>query len=96
MLYHGKKGRPRGSVDRQGKARAVTDRATASYVRSFGKRLRALRIERDISVDELAAAIGHNAPAAVLRIELGHRQPKLETIFRLSYALGILPGELMP
>jgi len=68
------------------------DPAAASV--AFGRRLRELRVEHDLSQDDLA----HNTdvhPTAIGRFERGAREPRLTTILRLARGLDVRPGELL-
>ena len=57
-------------------------------------RLRKLRIERELSQDALAKKAGLERKT-INRIENGHFSPALDTIVRLSVALGITPSALL-
>lgn len=63
--------------------------------RDFGKRLKELRKERDLSQEKLGFKAGIDR-TFVNSIENGRRNVTLVTIFRLAFALGIEPRELMP
>lgn len=60
---------------------------------SFGRTLRRLRLEKDMSQERLglAADIQRNT---VISIELGQKQPTLRTIFQLAKALDLTVSEL--
>lgn len=66
------------------------DRTTAA----FGRRLRALREAKGLSLEDVAARAGMHF-TAVGRLERGAREPKLGTILRLAKALGVEPDELV-
>ena len=75
---------------------AVTDDGEDStYLQSFGRRLAALRVQRGLSQDELAAASGLRA-AEVRRVERGQRDLSVVVLADLARALQVLPGDLMP
>lgn len=85
-----------------GRAHRVDVQRMQSYSIELGRRIRDLRLERDISIAELAAASGVNFHA-ISRIENGAsdrhgrgRNPLYLTIVRLALALGVSPSELMP
>jgi transcriptional regulator with XRE-family HTH domain len=60
-----------------------------------GKKLRALREDRDMTRVQLAARAGV-APETIEQIEtLPHREPSLETLRRLARALGVQPTALI-
>lgn len=67
------------------------DRAIAS---AFGKSLRKLRLAAGLTQEELGfrADLHRNY---ISSIELGEKQPSLETIVKLSSALDIKPGRLL-
>ncbi len=67
----------------------------ASAVRAaFGRRLRDLRGEHGLSLDDLARRTGIHA-TAIGRFERGGREPRLRTVVRLARGLGVLPRELV-
>jgi len=78
-----------------GKARRVEVRRLDLYLIATGARIRAVRLERDISLAELAAAIGGH-PTTVHKIETGKRNASVRTIARIALALDVSPSELMP
>ncbi len=62
---------------------------------AFGRRLRAVREQRGMSLDDL----GHEAkvhPTAIWRMEHGGREPRLASIERLAAGLDVEPGALLP
>lgn len=60
----------------------------------FGKRLRALRTERDISQEKLAEMAGlHRNYVGVL--ERGGQYASLDAICKLAHALKVKPAELL-
>ena len=61
---------------------------------AFGKRLRELRTERNISVTQLAERM-FVSKSAVYRWEDGSRLPDISTISRLAEALGVSRDELL-
>ncbi|MBM4783171.1 MAG: helix-turn-helix domain-containing protein [Archangiaceae bacterium] len=67
--------------------------ARASASKRFGLRLRALRLERELSQEQLAEAAGMSRDA-VARLELGGRWPRLDTALRLAEALMVSLAEL--
>ncbi|HEV7652386.1 MAG TPA: helix-turn-helix transcriptional regulator [Actinophytocola sp.] len=60
---------------------------------AFGKRVRAVRRYRDITQDQLAKQV-RTSRSRLSRIERGHINVTLETVFRLSRALDIHPTVL--
>lgn len=67
---------------------------TSSLNIAFGKVLRDLRLEAKLSQEDLGleAEIQRNY---ISLIELGHNQPTVSTIFKLSKALKIKPAKLI-
>lgn len=61
----------------------------------LGNKLRAIRLERNLSLRELAgkADMDHNN---INRIEMGTVNPSYTTFLLLAEALGVDPRELMP
>ena len=80
----------------------MTDLAvTAEYVGSsqldalvFGQRLRHIRQERGLTLNELGDLVGRRAPY-LSRLENGKREPTLSLIGALADALEVAPGELL-
>lgn len=71
------------------------DGEDAIYLQSFGRRLAALRVQRGLSQEDLAAATGLRA-AEVRRVERGQRDLSVIVLADLAEALQVLPGDLMP
>jgi transcriptional regulator with XRE-family HTH domain len=65
------------------------------YLESFGRRLSALRVQRGLSQEELAAAAGLQ-PVEVLRAERGQRDLSVVALADLAQALSVQPADLMP
>jgi len=61
---------------------------------SFGDNLRAARIERGLSHEELSKSAGIDI-ATIYRLEAGARQPRLPTVLQLANALGISGSDLI-
>jgi transcriptional regulator with XRE-family HTH domain len=61
---------------------------------AFGRRLRALRLERSLSQEQLAALADLDR-TYVSSCETGRRNATIRTINRLSGALGVDPGALV-
>jgi DNA-binding XRE family transcriptional regulator len=73
--------------------RLSEDRAF-TRARSIGARIRAARMRHGWSQDDLASRCGI-ARANVARLEAGRHQPLLQTVRRVSRALGLGIGELL-
>ena len=89
------RGRPRGSRDMHGRARRFDPMQDRAYRDAIARRVRAARLEQDISPTELAAAVGLS-PSNICRIERGEARPLAQTLCRIAVALGLSPSELMP
>ena len=66
----------------------ATERRTEdlAIAAAFGRRVRQLRIEHDLTQEELAEAAGLH-PTFVSNIERGYRVPTLPTVVRLASGL---------
>ena len=60
----------------------------------LGARIRRARRERDMTLEDLAAASGTSV-AHISRLESGERQPSLDGLLRLAFGLGVPLGELV-
>jgi transcriptional regulator with XRE-family HTH domain len=60
---------------------------------TIGPRLRHIRLEKGLTVEALAAATGLDK-GFVSRLERGTKRPSVETVLRLSAALGVSVGQL--
>ncbi len=96
-------GRPLGRKDMHGRARRVASSEVPRYFVILGQRVRDARLERDVSMVELAAAIGSNQHhiarlerGNVRRGEVGNYGPSTGMVIRIALALGVSPSELMP
>lgn len=96
--------RPLGRKDMQGRAQRVRLQDVPQYFRIIGRLVRDARLERDVSLSELAAAIGTDQHH-IARLERGVIRPKTNTkpygpstglIVRIALALNMQPSELMP
>jgi transcriptional regulator with XRE-family HTH domain len=70
------------------------DEDPAAASAAFGRRLRELRVEHDLSQDDLARNTDVH-PTAIGRFERGAREPRLTTILRLARGLDVRPSELL-
>ncbi len=60
----------------------------------FGQRLRHIRRQRNLTLDELGGRVGRPAPYLSM-VETGKREPKLSTIGELADALGVTTADLL-
>lgn len=64
------------------------------YQQVFGKRVRELRKQRELSQVELAAKVGIDRSYMGF-LERGERNPSLEVIAKIAEALSVTPDELL-
>lgn len=64
------------------------------YQQVFGKRVRELRKERELSQIDLAAKVGIDRSYMGF-LERGERNPSLEVIAKIAEALDVTPDELL-
>jgi transcriptional regulator with XRE-family HTH domain len=69
-----------------------TDRV---YLARFGKRIKLLRIERDLTQELLAERAGMHR-TTIGQLERGRRGISVATLGRLAAALDVTPAELVP
>jgi len=62
--------------------------------KAFGEELRNARTERGLSQETLGFESGYHRTYISL-LERGLKTPSLQTVFRLSYVLGIAPSEFI-
>ena len=75
---------------------ADPDAATDALIGvSLGRRIRAARTAKSLSMRALAASAEISQPF-LSQIEGGHTMPSIVTLFRLAKVLGISPSELLP
>ena len=73
--------------------RSAEDRVD-QVLSGLGPRLRRLRRERNLTLEEVAAASGTSV-AHLSRLESGARQPSLDGLLRLAFGLGVPVSELV-
>lgn len=66
----------------------------ANIVRQFGKQVREVRLQKNMSQGALAKKL-HTHPTYVSAIERGVRNPSLLTIQRIAKALGVALKDLL-
>lgn len=94
------RGRPRGSRDLGGRARRVEEQTLRNFAVALARNIRAARLERHISIDELHAATGVHS-SVLNRIEQASSRgrlysPRFVTLVKIALALGVSPSEVMP
>ena len=73
----------------------IDDGEDSVYLQSFGRRLSALRIQRGLSQEQLAAAAGLQL-VEVRRAERGQHDLSVVALADLAQALSVQPADLMP
>lgn len=63
------------------------------YQIEFGKRIRLLRQERELTQEQLGALSGLH-PNYICSIEKGNRNLGINSVYRLAKALGVSPSKL--
>lgn len=61
---------------------------------NFGENLRAARIERELTQEQVAELSGVQA-GEISRIETGKRDPQVSTLLKIARALRVSPGKLI-
>lgn len=61
---------------------------------AFGPVLRQLRLEKNLTQDQLSEMVGVASPF-ISMLESGHKYPNLEMILKLADALGVPPGDIL-
>ena len=73
----------------------VDDGEDSIYLQSFGRRLAALRVQRGLTQEQLAAASGLGT-MEMRRVERGQRDLSVVALADLARALQLQPADLMP
>jgi len=60
---------------------------------AMGTVLKLLRIEKKLTLDQLAAEVGMNRKT-IMRIESGERSIRMAQLYRLCIALGVMPSDV--
>jgi transcriptional regulator with XRE-family HTH domain len=63
-------------------------------VGNLGENLRAARVARELTQEEVAERSGVQA-GEISRIENGKRDPQVSTVLKIANGLGIKPGQLL-
>jgi XRE family transcriptional regulator of biofilm formation len=64
-------------------------------MKEFGKKLRALRNKRGMTLKELAAKIGLNAHGYISEVESGKKKPSIEFVLKVSRLFDVTTDELL-
>jgi transcriptional regulator with XRE-family HTH domain len=62
--------------------------------RRFGEKLRALRLQRDLSLRELADALGYEAHVYLNLVETGKKSPSLTLVMRAAAFFNVTMDQL--
>lgn len=83
------------SFERHGKARRADRREWILYRRRLGRQIRDARLERDIGIEELAAAIGGHH-RTIHEAERGSVNTSMRTLYLIARALDVSLHEVLP
>lgn len=61
----------------------------------FGEKLRMLRTRRQMTIRDLAAALGYANNGYISLLETGKRKPSLEVIMRVAQFFEVTPNHLL-
>lgn len=61
----------------------------------FGEKLRALRLQRRMTLKELAAALGHSAHGYISEIESNKKKPTVEFVLSVARLFGVSTDVLL-
>jgi len=77
---------------------AMSSRPRAKDVRllkSFGKKLRALRLERDITLKDLAESLGYRTHSHISAVESGAKLPTVELVVKVGRFFDVTMDSLL-
>lgn len=61
----------------------------------FGQKLYTLRIQRQMTLKELAMAVGHTAHGYISELEAGKKRPTVELVIKLAHLFGVTTDQLL-
>ncbi len=64
-------------------------------MRRFGKKLRALRTHRQMTLDELATKLGYTTHSYLSEIETGKKQPTVNLVLSVAQLFHVTTDELL-
>jgi transcriptional regulator with XRE-family HTH domain len=64
-------------------------------MRRFGKKLRALRTHRQMTLDELAIKLGYTTHSYLSEIETGKKQPTVNLVLSVAQLFHVTTDELL-
>ena len=80
-------------VNRPGRLLTLQPMNTKALQKKFGRRVRSLRKQRDLTQEQLSEA-AHVSPEYISKIERGKASPSFDSISNLASALRVAPGDL--
>ena len=63
--------------------------------RRFGEKLKALRIQKGMTLQELATSLGHSAHGYISELEAGKKQPTVVLVIGVADLFGVSTDELL-
>ena len=61
----------------------------------FGEKLKILRTKRAMTLQELAAALGHSAHGYISELEAGKKQPTVQLVLKVADLFDVTTDELL-
>ena len=61
----------------------------------FGPKLRALRGQRNMTLKEMAHALGYNTHSHISAIEHGHKEPTVEFVLKVAQLFDVTTDQLL-
>lgn len=61
----------------------------------FGEKLRTLRIQHNMTLKQLAAAVGHSAHGYISELEAGKKKPTVEFVLSIARLFNVTTDELL-
>ncbi|HQE92783.1 MAG TPA: helix-turn-helix transcriptional regulator [Anaerolineae bacterium] len=61
----------------------------------FGDKLRALRIKHNMTLKQLAEAVGHSAHGYISELESGKKKPTAEFVLKIARLFNVTTDELL-
>ena len=61
----------------------------------FGEKLRALRLQRELSIRQLASLLEISSHSHIVNLEAGRKQPSVNLILKVCKLFDVSPNQLM-
>jgi transcriptional regulator with XRE-family HTH domain len=61
----------------------------------FGEKMRALRIQRGMSIRELTSALGYTGHGYVYNVEIGKKKPNVEFVLKVAQLFHVTTDQLL-